>query len=191
MAEVFRKIAQQERKAEEARLAKRARRSASAAPGGASTPGIMTPGGAETPNAMLLDSEKKVTKKDRKIQESRFSEAQQHKSANETARMATAGILGGKFGLGGNKKKTYSWLAGGASGGGSTASTPAKSMASAGPSAAGTPAPNRPTAAPLKVLGQWDEEKDPGIQTRDVLLVLETDGKAPRSLQRAYSMPEM
>lgn len=188
IAEVFRKIAQQERKAEEARLAKRARRSASAAPGGISTPGVMTPSGPETPNAMLLDSEKKVTKKDRKIQESKFSEAQQHKSANETARLATSGALGGRFGLGGKKGKTYSWLSGGA--GGSAVSTPVKPTTSAGPSAAGTPASSRPTAAPLKVLGQWDEEKDPGIQRRDVLLVLETDGKAPRSLQRAYSMPE-
>ena len=150
---------------------------------------MVTPGGPETPNAMLLDAEKRVTKKDRKIQESKFSEAQQHKSANETARMATAGMLGGKFGLGGSKKK-YSWLAGAAAGGGSTASTPVKSVTSAGPSAAGTPAPNRPATAPLKMLGQWTEEKDPGIQARDVLLVLETDGKAPRSLQRAYCMPE-
>lgn len=148
----------------------------------------MTPSGPETPNAMLLDSEKKVTKKDRKIQESKFSEAQQHKSANETARLATSGALGGRFGLGGKKGKTYSWLSGGA--GGSAVSTPVKPTTSAGPSAAGTPASSRPTAAPLKVLGQWDEEKDPGIQRRDVLLVLETDGKAPRSLQRAYSMPE-
>jgi hypothetical protein len=184
ISEVFRKIAQQERKAEEARLAKRARRSASAAPGGAGTPGVMTPGAAETPNAMLLESERKITKKDRKIQESKFSEAQQHKSANETARLATTGKLGGMMGA--KKGKTYSWLSGGGA-----LSTPAKSISSAGPSAAGTPVSSRPAAAPLKLLGQWDEDKDPGIQTRDVLLVLETDGKATRSLQRAYSMPEM
>lgn len=118
------------------------------------------------------------------MQESKFSEAQQHKSANETARLATTGKLGG--GMGAKKGKTYSWLSGGGA-----LSTPAKSTASAGTSAAGTPASNRPAAAPLKLLGQWDESKDPGIQTRDVLLVLETDGKATRSLQRAYSMPEM
>ena len=183
IAEVFRKIAQQERKAEEARLAKRARRSAASAPGGASTPGVMTPGAPETPTATLMDSEKKITKKDRKLQESKFSEAQQQKSANETARLATSGGMGAR--LGKKKGKTYDWLNPGAA-----ASTPAKPTASAGPSASGTPASSRPAAAPLKTLGQWDEDKDSGIQARDVLLVLETDGKAARSLQRAYSMPE-
>ena len=183
IAEVFRKIAEQERKAEEARIAKRARRSAALASGGARTPGVMTPGAPETPTATLMDSEKKITKKDRKLQESKFSEAQQHKSANETARLATTGQLGGRLGT--KKGKTYSWYTGGGA-----VATPAKSTASAGPSASGTPASSRPATAPLKILGQWDEDKDPGIQARDVLLVLETDGKAARSLQRAYSMPE-
>ena len=106
--------------------------------------------------------------------------------------MATSGLLGGKFF--GNKKKTYSWMSGGTNTPKAVTSpsqTPGKSTLAADTSAVATPGGARaPTIPKGKQLGQWDEEKDPGLRARDVLLVLETDGKAPRSLLRGYNDPK-
>lgn len=136
--------------------------------------------------AAALESEKKTTKKERKLAESKFSEQQQHKSANEAARMAVSGLLGNRFG--GKKQRTYDWMKGG---GGSPAVTPGKPSASGATTAAGTPGPERSKSVPAeKVFGQWDEDKDAKIQARDVLLVLEGDGRASRSYVRGFSLPE-
>lgn len=139
--------------------------------------------------AAALDPEKKTTKKERKLAESRFSEQQQHKSANEAARMAVSGLMGSRFGS--KKQRTYDWMNAGKGGAASPALTPGRPSASASTSAAATPAPERPKAVLKdKPVGQWDEDKDPGIQARDVLLVLETDGRAPKSYVRGYSLLE-
>jgi hypothetical protein len=136
-----------------------------------------------------LEAEKKTTKKERKLAESKFSEQQQHKSANEAARMAVSGLLGSRLG---KNKKTYGWMNSGK--GGIHAVTPGVPVASGNTSVVGTPGPERPRAGTTKEkqssFGQWDEEKDTKIQARDVLLVLESDGRASKSYVRGLSLPE-
>jgi Transcription initiation factor TFIID component TAF4 family len=181
---------QADRDAEAARLAKRAKRNATANSEADQATANVSMGGPDTPGGMSQESEKKVTKKDRKAAETKFTEQQQHKSANETARMATQGVLGSRFGIG-KSKKQYSWLSGGGAAG-SPMQTPSKTnTGSPSTSAAATPGNVGPPVVPKsKVFGEWDEDNDPGIQARDVLLVLETDGKAPRSYVRGYSKLE-
>ncbi|KIX94833.1 uncharacterized protein Z520_09523 [Fonsecaea multimorphosa CBS 102226] len=183
----FEKVSQAERAAEEARRQKRAKRKAAKQEeaGATATETNATPEAATVAN---LDAEKKTTKKERKLAESKFSEQQQHKSANEAARMAVAGLFGSR--LGGKKSRTYDWMNAGKAGG-SPAATPGKPPASAAPSTAGTPAPDRARTIPKeKQFGNWDEDKDAKIQARDVLLVLESDGRASRSYVRGLSLPE-
>ena len=191
-ADLFKKIAQTERAAEEVRLAKRARRN-----GTSRTGSISTPAATELSLALAAESEKKITKKDQKLMTSKITEAQQHKSANETARLAV-GSLGGSSFLGGKKKKQYAWMTGGANTP-SSAPSPGPAPKAATPTAAvAAPSNVTPhgarhtsgTGAEAKGVGQWDEDRDPGIQARDVLLVLESDGKAPKSLLRGYNVPE-
>lgn len=178
------KVTQSERSLEDARRQKRVkRRTASQTEA--------TPGGDATPDAAIaaaLEAEKKTTKKERKLAESKFSEQQQHKSANEAARMAVSSMLGSRFG---NKKsRTYDWMNAGKGGGGSPAGTPGKPVASGSTSVAGTPGPDRARAVSKeKHFGHWDEDKDAKIQARDVLLVLESDGRHPRSYVRGTSVP--
>ncbi len=188
IAEVFRRISRADRAAEEARLAKRARRSASANPDASRQGSVSTPGGADLAPLPPLESDKKPTKKDKKLAESKFTEAQQHKSANDTAR----GALGGGIG---KKGKTYSWLTGGSNtpkAVSSPAPTPTKASATAAVASSSSAFDGvRPSAATRgRQFGDWDEDSEPGIQARDVLLVLETDGKAPRSLMKGYNAPE-
>ncbi|KIV82776.1 hypothetical protein PV11_04856 [Exophiala sideris] len=183
------RVSQSERSAEEARRQKRAKRRAAANAEG--TPGAAGADPmADAALAAALESEKKTTKKERKLQESKFSEQQQHKSANEAARMAVSGLLGNRFGS--KKQRTYDWMkGGGGGGGGSPAVTPGKPLPSGASTAAGTPGPERSKAIPTeKMFGQWDEQKDAKIQGRDVLLVLEGDGRASRSYVRGFSLPE-
>lgn len=148
---------------------------------------------------MNAEAEKKTTKKERKIADAKLNEQQQHKSANEAARMATSGLIG--RGFGGKKSKSYSWMTGGGAGAGGGAgggpgpsnaatTTPGRvSGSSTGIPATGTPTGSRPPAVPRgRRFMQWDEERDPGIQPRDVLSVLESDGKAARSYVRGCSL---
>lgn len=133
--------------------------------------------------AAAADSEKKTTKKERKMAETKVTELQQHASTNEAARMATANLLG-RFGS--SKKKTYSWMAGGGG------------AASRAPSSTATPTRSTSAAAPAKdkavevqkgpQIGQFDEGTEPGVQARDLLLVLESDGRAAQSFVRASSI---
>ena len=175
IATAMQRVAKADREAEEARRAKRARRNAP----NASTPQDIEAAAAAELLAVAADAEKKTTKKERKQAENRLSEAQQHKSANEAVRMAVG--MGGGL-LGGKKKKTYGWMNAGASG----TSTPTRPVGSTTTSAAGTPSQDktRQQTAKQKRFGTWDEDKDPGIQVRDVLPVLESDGMAPRAYIR-------
>lgn len=113
--------------------------------------------------------------------ETRVTEQQQHASTNEAARMATASLLG-RFGS--SKKKTYSWMAGGAASRPQSAvATPTKSTSVA------APAKDKAAEAPkAPQFGQFVEETEPGIQARDLLLVLESDGRAARSFVKASSI---
>jgi hypothetical protein len=179
----FDKVSQTERAAEETRRQKRNKRKTAAKDDASATPaGDSTLDAA----AAALDAEKKTTKKERKLAETKFTEQQQHKSANEAARMAVAGILG-------NRKKagrTFDWMNAGKAGA-SPAATPGRPPLSGATSTAGTPAPERARAAPKdNQFGHWDEDKDAKIQARDVLLVLESDGRASRSYLRGVSLPE-
>jgi hypothetical protein len=134
-----------------------------------------------------LEAEKKTTKKDKKLAESKFTEALQHKSANETARGALGSLIG-------KKGKSYSWMTGGTNTPKAVSSpVPTPARINSAMAAATSSAPNGtwPAAAPKGgQFGDWDEDKEPSIQARDVLLVLETDGKAPRSLMKGYNVPE-
>lgn len=135
----------------------------------------------EALNAAASEDNKKTTKKERRIAESRLSEQQQHASTNEAARMATANLFG-KFP--GSKKKNYSWLQGGGGG------TPVRSASStAAPTRATSVAPAKDRTETKKgpQLGQFDETVDSGIQARDMLLVLESDGRAAKSYVRGSS----
>jgi hypothetical protein len=187
IAEVFRRVSHADRTAEEARLAKRARRSASANPDALRSGSISTPGALDIASMSPLESEKKTTKKDKKLAESKFTEAQQHKSANETARGALGSLIG-------KKGKSYSWMTGGTNTPKAVSSpVPTPARINSAIASSGSSAPNgvRPAAASRGgQFGDWDEDKEPGIQARDLLLVLETDGKAPRSLMKGYNVPE-
>jgi len=132
--------------------------------------------------AVAAENEKRTSKKDRKIAESKMTEQQQHASTNEAARMATASLLG-RFGN--NKKKTYSWMAGGGAGSRpqSAAATPTRAASTAEP--AKDKGPEIPKAAQF---GQFDETAESGIQARDLLLVLESDGRAARSFVKGSSI---
>ena len=105
---------------------------------------------------------------------------------------------GGAFG----KKKTYSWLktSGPKPAPTPIATTPAKINTALNETATETGGSVRPGTAGTTTtvassgthFGEWKEEgeKSAGIQKRDLLLVLEADGKAPRALQKAYTKPE-
>ena len=170
---------------EESRAAKRTKRDVSAIEsehkpdsGDVSASGTSTPLGEKAPG--------KMTKKEaKKMMDTKVSEAQQHQQSVETARMATNSMLSGR--VFGNKKK-YTWLTGGQSTS-SGFSTPSRG-------AAGTPGGGDrtgragPAAAPTKRLGIWREdqkEKGSGIQLRDILFMLDVDGRGRKHAQKAYT----
>lgn len=96
--------------------------------------------------------------------------------------MATANLFG-KFA--GSKKRNYAWLQGGGGGG-----TPVRSTSStAAPTRATSVAPVRDKTDAKKgpQLGQFDDASDFGIQARDMLLVLESDGRAAKSYVKGSS----
>lgn len=175
---------------EEARAAKRAKRGASAilGDGGHKAESAEAAGsGATTPIGKAPGSEKKgMTKKEaKKMMDSKVSEAQQHQQSVETARMATNSMLSGRvFGT----KKSYSWLNRG----------PSTPSGFSTPSRVNTATPSggdkngragEPAVMPTKRLGTWreDQEKGAGIQMRDILFMLEMDGRGRKHVQKAYA----
>ena len=185
LVDTFEKASGTDKTAEEIRRQRRLkRRNAAKEDTAAATP---TNDGIPDAAAASLNAEKKSTKKERKMADSKFSEQQQHKSANEAARMAFSGLLG-------NRKKagrTFDWMNAGKGGGASPAITPGGLPASTTTSTVGTPAPERVRIAPKeKSFGQWEENKNANIEARDVLLVLESDGRASRSFLKGLSLPE-
>jgi hypothetical protein len=130
-----------------------------------------------------------MTKKEaRKMMDNKASEAQQHQQSVETARLATNSMLSGRmFGA----KKSYSWLKpGGSSSGFSSPSRPAPPTPTPGPEKSSTGKSGEPAAGPSKRrLGTWreDQEKGAGIQVRDILFMLEADGRGTKHVQKGYS----
>jgi hypothetical protein len=183
LVSTFENVSRTGKTAEEDRRQKRTKRRTVAKEEAAAA----TPANDGTPEASAAgpNAEKKTTKKERKMADNKFSEQQQHKSANEAARMAFAGLLG-------NRKKTgrtFDWMNAG-KGGASPAVTPGRLPVSGATSTVGTPGPERTRGAPKdKQFGQWEEDKDAKIEARDVLLVLEGDGRASRSYLRGLSVP--
>ncbi|RMZ79036.1 hypothetical protein DV737_g3577, partial [Chaetothyriales sp. CBS 132003] len=144
---------------EESRRAKRAKRKGGTAGAAADTPG--TPDVAAMEAAVAAESTQKMTKKAQKEIAGRAAEQVAHASANEAARLAISGMMGSRFG--GKKNRTYDWLTAGKSG----SSTPTRGPSIAAGPLAGTP------------------NKEPGIQVRDILLVLESDARAPKTYLKA------
>lgn len=130
---------------------------------------------------------KSMSKKEaKKLMDSKASEAQQHQQSVETARMATNSMLSGRmFGT----KKSYSWLKpGGTSSGFSSPSRPGPpSTPTGGPGKATRPGEPTP-ASKTKQLGTWreDQDKGVGIQVRDILFMLEADGRGIKHVQKGY-----
>ncbi|KAL1880369.1 hypothetical protein Plec18167_003773 [Paecilomyces lecythidis] len=191
LTEKYRKFMEKDVSVEEIRAAKRAKRSASAILGDSSRAGSaeMPASGAATPTGEKAPpfDKKGLTKKEAKKQlDARASEAQQHQQSIETARMATNNMLSGNpFG----RKKTYSWLNKGPSAG-SGFSTPRTQPATPGAGGdKGSRSGDTGAATVSKRLGDWreDKEKGLGIQVRDVLFMLELDGRGTRHVQKAYS----
>ena len=186
---VFQKASNANHVLEQARLAKRAKRNAARSADAGISSGAATPTGAQTPLAAPAEPEKRLTKKDRKAAETKMSDAQQQKSANETARMAMGIGAPSKF------KKTYSWLnpksGGAASPAASGGQTPNKGSAALN-SAPSTPGNGRtgPSIPRGKQFGEWNENEDRAIQARDVLSALESDGKAVKAVSKGYNTPE-
>lgn len=140
---------------------------------------------AEAAEAAPLPIPEKITKKQRDaMNKAGQTEDVLHRKANETAALA----------LGGGRKKKYSWMTGGGGGGGggggsgaSGASTPARQAPGTGGSGAVTPA-----AATVEVgmrakkrnYGTNIENSEIGekIQVRDLIHVLENDGREKKTL---------
>ncbi|CAG8228375.1 unnamed protein product [Penicillium salamii] len=185
----FRTTINRENSLEERRAAKRAKRSSNAILSEAGRADSVDPGSApSTPIGERAPGtdKKSISKKEaKKMTDSKATEAQQHAQSVETARMAlgNSGPRTSMFGT----KKSYSWLkSGGNASGFSSPSRPTPSTPTSGPEkpSAGEPAPSQNQ----RRFGLWREDQDrgAGIQIRDILYMLEGDGRASRHVQRGY-----
>lgn len=190
-AHALRQIASAARAAEEERLAKRARRAASAASAGDSNKSGTTTLGASTPGTpalgeRALDVEtKRVSKKEQKRQaEVKATEAQQHTATNQTTSMA--------LGIGGSLGKKLSWMQKpGLSGSGASPILPRVNTGAQGASKSSAAA-SASSASQLHRIRQYggfreDKEAGAGIQLRDLVFALESDGKDKMALAKAYA----
>lgn len=173
----LREAASKERDFEEKRLEKRQNRSAdgtAAIRTGASTPA--------TPGSVAPEpSTKPLTKKEREKQDKgKQSLVDSHAQANAT----TATFL-----FGGKKKNKYSWMDSASSA--STSSFGRGNAPFSGGGGFGAPAPEkqRLTADGKNRMGGFREDKDSGrmVQLRDLIAVLENDGREKKTLQRTYA----
>ncbi|KAJ4307595.1 hypothetical protein N0V94_009682 [Neodidymelliopsis sp. IMI 364377] len=138
---------------------------------------------ADSAQVAPLPIPEKITKKQRDaMNKAGQTEDVLHRKANETAALA----------LGGGKKKKYSWMTGGGGGGGgggsaSGASTPARQPTGPGSSGAATPAAATTEIglrARKRNYGADIEKTEIGdkIQVRDLVHVLENDGREKKTL---------
>lgn len=172
--QALQKITKDERAQEEERLAKRRRREAKADTNGAES-ATAGPLGDIAPE---IDTKKG---KNKEAAAKKVNEAAQHAATTKTMNMA----------LGFGSRATPSWMKKGAE---ATHSNPfllgkpkagpqGSKVAATGVNGAGSGLPKS------RVFGQFREDKETGsgIQLRDVISVLEHDGKEKKALQRAYS----
>ncbi|KAJ5162086.1 hypothetical protein N7492_007478 [Penicillium capsulatum] len=192
VAERYRGLFKKESLQENKRVSKRTKRNTNAilgeSTGNRSDSGDVTGPAPSTPVAERAPSfdKKPMSKKDMKKQvDTKASEAQQHQQSVETARMATSSMLSGRmFG----QKKSYSWLKpGGTSSGFSTPSRPNPPTPTAGPEKTGRSGETS-SGQFQRQLGTWreDQEKGAGIQVRDILFMLEADGRGIKHVQKGY-----
>ncbi|KAJ5131532.1 uncharacterized protein N7515_007571 [Penicillium bovifimosum] len=184
----YRTLVTRESSVEDKRAAKRAKRTSNAILDEAGRADSVDPTGSapSTPlgeRAPSFDKKSMTKKEAKKMHDSKATEAQQHAQSVETARMALSGGSRSMFGA----KKSYSWLKpGGQASGFSSPSRPIPSTPTAGPekTSVGEPASNQTQ----RRLGVWreDQEKGTGIQVRDILFMLEADGRATRHVQKGY-----
>ena len=191
VAYALRQIASADRAAEEERLAKRTRRAASAvgdgnksgtATLGGATPGPPGPLGERAPD---VDT-KRVSKKEQKRQaEVKATEAQQHTATNQTTSMA--------LGIGGSLGKKLSWMQkpGPSGSGASSSMLPRVNTGSQGASksSAAAVASSASQLHRIRQYGSFREDKEAGagIQLRDIIFALESDGKDKMALAKAYA----
>jgi hypothetical protein len=110
---------------------------------------------------------------------------------------AQANATTNKFLFGGKSKNKYSWMTGGASGG-SGASTPCRINTQGLPSTPGGPSTGTSekmmlTADGINKMGAHREDrKEPGplVEMRDLVAVLENDGRDIKTLQDIYAWLE-
>lgn len=184
MVTALRGVADADRDFEEARLLKRQNRSA-----GDGTPraGSVAPG---TPGSVAPEpSVRPLTKKEREKQDkSKQTVVDSHAQANATSQT---------FLFSAKTKKKYAWMNGGA-GGGSGTSTPSRlntqvSQGTPGSLAGGASEKQMLTAENSKRWGLHREDKKDQplvIEMRDLLAVLENDGRETKALQELYAWLE-
>lgn len=177
----LRKIVETDRDFEEARLQKRQSRLT-----GDGTPraGSVAPG---TPGSVAPEpSAKPLTKKEREKQErGKQNVADSHAQANATTQ---------RFLFGAKNKNKYSWMNGGAAGGSGT-TTPSRLNTQGLPGTPGAlpgalPEKQKLTAEGSKKWGLHREDRKDHpllVEARDLVTVLEHDGKAVKTLQDLYA----
>lgn len=172
--QALQKIAKEERAHEEERLAKRQRRAAKTGANGA---GSDTTG----PSDIAPDVDTKKGNKNREAVSKKVNEAAQHAATTKTMNMA----------LGFGSRATPSWMKKGADTTHSNPFLPNKAKAGAQGSKVGASNTNAAGSGLPKSreFGQFREDKETGsgIQLRDLISVLEHDGKEKKGVQRAYS----
>ena len=178
------------RSAEEERIRKRRRREEakskdpnradSAALDAPSTQGSSGPIDGRAPDADTIKGGKKLSKRAAAAQ---ATEAQQHAATNQT--------VAGALGLGGNLfgGKKISWLTGGNK---TSKSGPALARTMSGvPTSGSGPAPKKDTSnlPTVRSFGDFREDREggKGIQLRDVISVLESDGRDKKLLNKVYA----
>ncbi|RPA73871.1 hypothetical protein BJ508DRAFT_418869 [Ascobolus immersus RN42] len=180
-AKALRQIAQKEYESEQARREARAAKQAGTPAEAPSTPGAS--GTASIPGTPGADgfpaegSSRKLSREARKQVNSKIEEAASHRAANATSAMMISG-----FGLG--KRKKYSWMTGGAPGGGGAGRQVEKEKEAAAvqPGVVGGTVVN----AWGKRWGEWKDEKVGSVGVRDWLGALEDDGREGRAVVRGY-----
>ena len=182
VAQALQNIAKAERAQEEERLAKRQRRTAGDSNrSGSMSNGTPGPSGALGEVAPEADTKKGMKAKDKLDATARKAlETQQHAATTKTMNMA--------LGLSGAMGKKLSWMNKGADAG---PSNPYQKQSTKPEASKGATAATNGIGSNLpkgRVFGDFREDKESanGIQLRDVVSVLEGDGKAKKALQRAY-----
>ena len=176
ITQTLQRLAKEEREAEEKRLAKRKQRAEKAEANSraaslsldSSAPG--TPGPSGLPD-IAPEPKKSALKNKKPIQ----TDAQALGATNKSINMA----LGGGNVIGGRK---ISWLTSAAPSG--QPSNPYLAARKAGEAVKATK--DAPPGANLPSLRQWGYEESGNVELRDLISVLEHDGKEKRALQRAY-----